>query len=344
MAGLQEKRIGRSKLASGHSIIFIADQKHSLALEVQEFLKSKKIDSFVEHEIELLLKNENYIAPVVVHGIDTSHPPPPFLQGLIIKEGILSNMLALKVNLSLGEKFRLISPAHTNIIFGDIPRTATLYVSDTISTNVPEIDYYHLWVPLKVLQNLMRKRDANKIRIFNEVDTDLLKEELEEKFSDSVYLKTWEEMNSTLVWALGLENTVMIFLFVAMTFLVSLCITSGLLIFFGKIKGDLASFWILGTSKKELEKGVAIFLSLMSVGAVTIGIIAGIIALKTLESYGVNIMPEEFVDRQLAVRITGQGIFISFVVPTLISMGFCFLTFSQFKRDTNYLEYVRTVG
>lgn len=344
MGGLQGKLIGRSKAVNGHGVIKLNEESYKLAEEVHAYLKEKEIKGFIEYELELLLKNGNYLAPVIVHGLDTKREMPSIISDFELKEAVLSPMLARKVNLGLGDQIRLISPAHTDAIMGDIPRTATLYLDEMISTDVPEVDHYHLWVRIKVLQNLVRKYAANRIRYFQEIDHEKLALGLQKKFGNKVELKTWEEMNGTLVWALSLETTVMVFLFAAMTLLVSLCITSGLLIFFGKVRGDLASFWIMGTSKANLEKSTGLFLSAMSVGAVLIGLLVGFISLYLLDHYGFEIMPEEFVDRKIPIRITTSGVLISFFVPTLISMAFSFLSFSQFKKESNYLDYVRTIG
>lgn len=344
MGGLQNKLIGRSKSVNGNGVLYIHEGGYDKALEVKRYLKSKNITGYIEQELELLLKNGNYLAPVIVHGLDDQADLPPFFEDVKLKEVLLSPSLARRVNLDLGEQVRLISPAHTDAIMGDIPRTITLYLEDYLSTDVPEIDHYHLWVRLKVLQNMMRKKAANRVRFFKEVDFDSLRSGLNQNFKESVELKSWNEMNSTLVWALGLETSVMVFLFAAMTLLVSLCITSGLLIFFGKVKGDLASFWIMGGSKAVLEKSTSVFLLLMSTGAVLIGLGLGFIVLYFLEHYGVEIMPEEFVDRKIPIKITGMGVFISFIVPTSISMAFSLMSFSQFKKETNFLDYVRTIG
>ncbi|MFT6069190.1 MAG: lipoprotein-releasing system permease protein [Bacteriovoracaceae bacterium] len=344
MGGLQDKLIGRSKSVNGNGVLIIHEGGYKKAQEVNQYLKSLNIKGYIEQELELLLKNGNYLAPVIVHGLDENSDLPPYFEDVKLKEVLLSPSLARRVNLDLGDQVRLISPAHTDAIMGDIPRTITLYLEDYLNTEVPEVDHYHLWVRLKVLQNMMRKKAANRIRFFQEVDFESLKAGLKGKFNDSIELKSWNEMNSTLVWALSLETTVMVFLFAAMTLLVSLCITSGLLIFFGKVKGDLASFWIMGGSKAELEKSTSIFLLLMSTGAVIIGLLLGLVVLYFLEHYGFEIMPEEFVDRKIPIKITSMGVFISFIVPTSISMAFSLMSFSQFKKETNFLDYVRTIG
>ncbi|MFT6603568.1 MAG: lipoprotein-releasing system permease protein, partial [Bacteriovoracaceae bacterium] len=217
MGGLQDKLIGRSKSVNGNGVLIIHEGGYKKAQEVNQYLKSLNIKGYIEQELELLLKNGNYLAPVIVHGLDENSDLPPYFEDVKLKEVLLSPSLARRVNLDLGDQVRLISPAHTDAIMGDIPRTITLYLEDYLNTEVPEVDHYHLWVRLKVLQNMMRKKAANRIRFFQEVDFESLKAGLKGKFNDSIELKSWNEMNSTLVWALSLETTVMVFLFAAMT-------------------------------------------------------------------------------------------------------------------------------
>ncbi len=234
------------------------------------------------------------------------------------------------------------SPAHVDKLLGDIPRMTTIIVAEVISTEVPEVDIFHLWVRLAKLQNMVKKRVANRIRIYGAGEYDLLAEKLKIKYGDKLHLETWEMQNKTLVWALSLETTVMVFLFIAMTMLVSLCITSGLLIFFDKILTDMSSFWILGASTKNLNKASGIFLNLMSFFSVTFGLVAGLAFLYFLDNFALDIMPDVFVDRKIPIHITAKGLAISFFVPFGISMLFSYFSLNQFKKEVNYLEHVRS--
>ncbi|MCK5074033.1 MAG: ABC transporter permease [Bacteriovoracaceae bacterium] len=345
MGGLQHKLVKRSKRVMGNAILYLDNEDMKFARKVNGFLEKNSIKSVMEYEIELLLRNEKYPSPVVVHGIDENGPIPEFLKGVYLTDLVIGGDLAIKINLvDQGEKVRLISPSHVDSFMGDIPRTTSLFVDNIITTDVPEIDSFHTWTSLSVIQNLIRKIAVNRIRIYGEVDFKKLKSSLYTLFGNGIEFKTWEEENNTLVWALRLETTVMVFLFVAMTGLVSLCITSGFMIFFGKIKNDMASLWIMGASKKRLERVAMLFINLLSAFTVLAGLFAGLVFLYLFDHYGIDVMPDIFIDRKIPVHITMKGIFISAAIPYAISIFFSMFSLNQFKRQVDYLKHVRTIG
>lgn len=302
----------------------------------------KKIKYHLEYELELLLRHGSYISPVVVHGLREDNLPS-YIKGDHLSEGISGADLANKINVGLGSHVQLISPAHTNNFLGEIPRSISVYVDDVMRTDVPEIDLYHFWLKDSKLHNLIRERVYNKIVLYTKIEPEF-ESELEARYGFISEHKTWDELNETLVWALKLETTVMVFLFVAMTMLVSLCITSGLLIFFDKIKVDLASFWILGSSKKKLNQSSSVFLHFMSFTSVFIGLVFGLVFLYFFDKYGVEILPDVFVDRKIPIYVTTRGVLVSFFVPYMISLVFSKFSLSQFKKETNFLDHVRTIG
>ena len=135
-----------------------------------------------------------------------------------------------------------------------------------------------------------------------------------------------------------------IFLFIGMTLLVSLCIISGLFIFFSKIKTDLSAFWILGSSKMDLQYASKWLLNLMGIISVFIGIFLALGFLFALDKWDLNVMPDVFVDRKIPVYITWKGVLLSFFIPTTISVAFSHIALNSFKKETDYLEHIRSVG
>jgi lipoprotein-releasing system permease protein len=338
MGGLQNKLMERSKRILGRSTIRLSIDDD--ATKVIQFLDSQHALYLKEYELELLLRYQTYITPVIVHGIDLSAPLPLFLKNEKIKEGLIPMELAYKIGAVPPEKMQLVSPSHVDSLFDDIPRTQTINVEKSFSTDVPEIDAYHLWARLSLIQNLVRSKSYNRIRIYSDIDVLKLKKLL----SHTMTIKTWEEENSTLVWALNLESSVMVFLFAAMSLLVSLCISSGLLIFFNKIKTDLSSFWILGASLFKINQSTKYFLHLMSFLSIVSGLLLGLLFLFLFDKMAADIMPNVFVDRRIPILITSKGLIISFMVPYCISWLFITFSLNQFKREYNLLDHVRSMS
>jgi len=198
-----------------------------------------------------------------------------------------------------------------------------------------------------LVQNLVRKRNFNRIIFFDEDSlnfaSDLLKTST---FNDPIYkIYTWEQKNKTLVWALKLETNVMLFLFIGMSFLVAICITSGFMIFFDKIKTDLISFWILGKSQKEVLNLSYVFTHMISFLFCSLGVMLGLGFLYFLKSNTISFMPDFFVERNIPVKIDTLKVLISFIIPYLISVVFSYFSFSLFKKDTSsFVKIIRNVG
>lgn len=347
MGGLQNNLMMRSKAVLGRATVY-----HKAAANDEEFQKlfklldEKEALYSKEYEIELLLRYQTFLTPVIVHGLDQSAYIPEVLKRSWMQtqkdrvDAIMPIELAYKVGVAPPETLQMISPAHVDDLLGEIPRSQSIRVEETVATDVPEIDLYHLWVRLPLVQNLIQDRLINRIRIYNDMDFSALKKQMPK----ALVLKTWEDENATLVWALKLESTMMIFLFAAMSLLVSLCITSGLLIFFNKIKSDLASFWILGASFSKIDKATKYFLQLMSVLSIGSGLLCGLVFLWLFNLYAPEIMPDVFVDKKIPILITWKGLLISFFVPYAISTIFSLFAMAQFKREHDLLDHVRSIS
>ena len=341
MGGLQNKLMERSKAVIGRAtIIFKTNLSDPRLVELENILNKNNLSYTREYEMELLIRHLSFVAPVTVHGIDQTGFIPKFLPQNKKFEAMLPTELAYKIGVAPPEILQLISPSHVDDLLGEIPRSQSINFEKTFNSDVPEIDVSHLWVRLPLIQNLIQAKNINRIRIYTNTDF----QKLAKLLPSWVLFKTWEDENRTLVWALNLESVVMIFLFAAMSLLVSLCISSGLLIFFNKIKTDLSSFWILGASFESLNRSTKYFLHLMSFVSIVSGLLGGLVFLWFFDHYAPEIMPDVFVDRKIPILITFKGLLIAFSVPYFISSLFVTFALSQFKREHNLLDHVRSIS
>jgi len=290
----------------------------------------------------VLARHGSLVAPLVLHGVDYSGKRPPFLADKDIDGLILGADLAQKLRTTFFADVTIIAPGVTESLMGEIPRQLSSNVSDYLLTDVPELDANHAWVRLPFVQNLLRTRGAERWRVFERKDWQALQQLLR---GEDVRFESWEEQFQTLVWALNLETRVMLALFTAMALLVALAITTGLFLFFTKIRPDLASFWLLGLSMPKIERLVLGFVLQLSTISCLLGVAVGSTFLVVLERFGHNLMPDIFVERSLPVHIDAQTLTIAFFTPFLVSLVFSTFSFLQFKRDNpSFIQLVRGAG
>lgn len=345
MGGLQRGLVARSKNIHGVGVLRLQSYDEVELEKLLHTLQKQKTLFTVEYELEVMLKSNQYMAPAKIHGIDLNYPIPEFLNDRDINELVLGSDLAGKLKTQFGEEVQIISPAHTDSLLGDIPRFVTVPVSDYMFSELPEVDSFEAWVRLPVIQNLVRERGINLVRFFRPVLNRELKAWRDEYPNLKFQFESWEKQNSSLVMALNLETKVMLFLFVSMALLVAVAITSGLLIFYSKVKTDLMSFWILGLSESKLLKLVYRFTLSLSAMTCLMGLVSGIFTLKILEHYGHRLMPDIFIERHLPVDLHFINISLSFLIPFAISWIFSFFSFQQFKKEHNsFIGIIRSVN
>ncbi len=341
MGGLQNGLVTRSKNVLGHGHLDVDSLSQQQVSELSRALDDKGVIFVPELELELMIQNENYISPIVLHGMNFKKYVPPFLQNKERTGMVIGSELGREIRSFFGSLATLTSPAHAEVIFKEIPRQAAIPISDFYSSELPEIDKVHGWVRSSFLQNMIRKRKYNRLRIFSK-DLKPVKE-LAQSFA--VPFVSWEEQNSTLVYALNLETRVMLLLFIGASLLVSICITSGFLIFYNKIKVDLASFWILGLSKHKLLRLIYTFGQSLSALFCLIGVLAGIVFLVLLKNNQFIIMPDHFVERNIPVRLDYVHWLVAFFVPYIMASVFTHFTFKVFKKENySFISLIRKVG
>jgi lipoprotein-releasing system permease protein len=345
MGGLQRGLINRSKSVHGSHLIQFDSITNEPLDEIREILRKEGIPFYSELESEVMLKYKNYVAPAKFHGILLSDERPKFLDDKDFSGLVIGSELASKIRLPFLDDLQIISPGVTDSLLGEVPRFVSETLSDYLYTELPEVDEFEVWGRVEIVQNLLRERGINQIRLFGNPDSNILSKIKDFKTEVPFRIVSWEQMNGALVWSLNLETKVMLFLFISMSLLVSIAITTGLLIFYSKIRRDLMSFWILGMPQQMLVKLCFRFILILSGIVCVLGTVAGFITLRILEVYGHDLVPDIFVERRFPIELNFNHISLSFLIPFGISVVFSYLSFLNFRKENqNFVSIVRSVG
>lgn len=343
MGGLQRGLIARSKSIHGEHLVKVDKLDRFEITSLRKYLEEQGLLFVGELEAEILLKHHNLIAPAKIHGVDEGAQNIKFLENKDFSGLVMGSEVAAKLRAQFMDDLQLIAPGVTDSIMGEVPRFISEEVSDYLFTELLEVDDFEIWSRLSLVQNLLRQRNINQIRIFSDVPFKI-QNEIKSAYPTVRWL-SWSDMNEALVWSLNLETKVMLFLFISMSFLVAIAITSGLLIFYAKIRRDLMSFWILGMSQEKIISLCYRFTVLLSGVTVVLGAIAGFGVLNVLENYGHVIVPDIFVERGLPVSLDASQVLSSLSIPFLISIVFSYFSFSQFRKENqSFVDVVRSLA
>lgn len=344
MGGLQHGLISRSKSINGHHLIRFPGTRAETLGEMKDILRKEGIPFYTELETEVMLRRKNFVAPAKLHGVELTDELPGFLKDKDFSGLILGSDLASKIKTQFMDDIEVIAPGVTDSIMGEVPRFVSDSVSDYLYTEISEVDDLEMFSRLSFVQNLLRDRTVNQVRIFGELSPDVLQRLMETAPRDARAL-SWADLNQALVWSLNLETKVMLFLFISMSLLVAIAITSGLMIFYSKIRRDLMSFWILGMGQKKLLALSFKFTLILSGVTVLVGGVFGAMTLGILERFGHELMPDIFVERSLPVQLNFSSIVISLLIPFGISLIFSWFSFAYFRKENqSFVNIVRSLS
>jgi lipoprotein-releasing system permease protein len=175
MGGLQKGLIERSKNIHGSYLIQFDSVTNESLDEIHDLLIKEAAPYYSELESEVMIKYKNYVAPAKVHGIVLKGERPKFLVNKDFSGLLLGSDLASKVHAQFLDELQIISPGVTDSLLGEVPRFVSESVSDYLYTELPEVDEFEFWGRIEIVQNLLRERGINQIRIFKQLEPYVLK-------------------------------------------------------------------------------------------------------------------------------------------------------------------------
>ena len=262
---------------------------------------------------EAIVINKNYTKGLVLRGYKSKDFPKLD----IVKKGNLlgspknlfknnisiGKELSFNLNLSVGDRISIMSPAGIKTIIGSLPKQQTFIISSIFDSGLADFDSNIAFINLRTLENFFefKVKDRNlEIYLNNPSNIDEIKIQIQKIF-DNEFIYSWADMNSSLFSALKVERNVMFIILSLIIIVAAFNIISGLTILVKNKTRDIAILKSIGILNKSITK--IFFLVGVTIGttATLFGIFLGIMFSLYIENlreflsntFNISLFPEE---------------------------------------------------
>jgi lipoprotein-releasing system permease protein len=262
---------------------------------------------------EAIVINKNYTKGLVLRGYKSKDFPKLD----IVKKGNLlgspknlfknnisiGKELSFNLNLSVGDRISIMSPAGIKTIIGSLPKQQTFIISSIFDSGLADFDSNIAFINLRTLENFFefKVKDRNlEIYLNNPSNIDEIKIQIQKIF-DNEFVYSWADMNSSLFSALKVERNVMFIILSLIIIVAAFNIISGLTILVKNKTRDIAILKSIGILNKSITK--IFFLVGVTIGttATLFGIFLGIMFSLYIENlreflsntFNISLFPEE---------------------------------------------------
>jgi len=181
---------------------------------IQKIEKNKNIvavTGFIEKQA--LLKHNDKIVGVIARGLDEKNEPRVSNVKVFLKSGkldfgknniIIGSELLKELNISLGDKLALISPANGKAI--------DFVVTDTFTSGRYDYDSNLVCIDLAKAQHLFNMPDSITgigLKVADEYNVRRIKKELQKTLRYPYVVRTWMDLDRNLMKALSMEKKIM---------------------------------------------------------------------------------------------------------------------------------------
>jgi lipoprotein-releasing system permease protein len=262
---------------------------------------------------EAIIVNKNYTKGLVLRGYTNKDFPKLSIvktknfigeSNQLTKNSIsIGKELSFDLNLGIGDKVSIMSPAGIETIIGRMPKQETFIVSSIFDSGLADFDSNIAFINLDTLENfflLEKKNRKLEIYLNNPSNIKKSKAQIQEIFKDE-FIYTWADLNSSLFSALKVERNVMFIILSLIIIVAAFNIISGLTILVKNKTKDIAILKSIGVLNKSIVK--IFFLVGVTIGtsATIFGIFLGVMFSLYIENlreflsntFNINLFPEE---------------------------------------------------
>ncbi len=239
---------------------------------------------------QVLASKNNISTGVEVYGIGKSDlaniglvTEPITSEGSVenLNEGVaIGAQLARKLNISINNTIKLISPNGAKSVFGTIPRVNVYKVKYIFSVGRYDIDSTRVYMPIKDAQvffNRADKADLIEVILENPFDVDEFKKNIADELGERYFLWSWKERTASFLDALDLERRVMFIILSLIVLIAAMNIISGLVMLVKNKGRDIGILRSIGLTRSSILRIFFICGSLIGVSGTILGVIIGML-------------------------------------------------------------------
>jgi len=262
---------------------------------------------------EAIVISKDYTKGLVLRGYNSKD----FLKLEVVKKGnligepnqLLKNSISIgkelsfNLNLSVGDRVSIMSPASIETIIGSLPRQKTFTISSIFDSGLADFDSNIAFINLDTLEKFfdLKKKNRNlEIYLNNPSNIEEIKIQIQKLFNNE-FVYTWADMNSSLFSALKVERNVMFIILSLIIIVAAFNIISGLTILVKNKTRDIAILKSIGVLNKSIAKIFFLVGVIIGTTATCFGIFLGVMFSLYIENlreflantFNISLFPEE---------------------------------------------------
>ena len=262
---------------------------------------------------EAIVINKNYTKGLVLRGYNSND----FTKLDVVKKGnlignpnqLINNYISIgkelsfNLDLNVGDKISIMSPAGIETIVGSLPKQETFIISSIFDSGLADFDSNIAFINLTTLENFFafQVEDRNlEIYLNNPSNIEATKIQVQKIFNNE-FVFTWADMNSSLFSALKVERNVMFIILSLIIIVAAFNIISGLTILVKNKTRDIAILKSIGVLNRSIVKIFFLVGVIIGTTATLFGIFLGIMFSLYIENlreflsntFNISLFPEE---------------------------------------------------
>ena len=243
--------------------------------------------------------------------------------------------LSFNLNLNVGDKILIMSPAGVETIVGNLPKQQTYIVGSIFDSGLADFDKNVAFLNIKDLENLFELDESKRsleIYLKDPKKIEFAKKKVQDIFNDE-YIYAWSDLNKPLFSALKVERNVMFIILSLIIIVAAFNIISGLTILVKNKTKEIAILKSIGVQNKSITKIFFMVGFLIGTIATFFGIALGVIFSIYIENirqfisniFNISLFPEEiYFLSKIPSEINIQSIFLialcSIIITSIVSI------------------------